>query len=260
MKPLWRHLVLVAAVCAAVNLTAQTGMRTTNAPASFSMINNAQNKGLAFESEDLSMEDMAKHKKKRKKRKGRDQAFAQGKSVITIGYGFPNLTKSLFKLYQSYADYQVSGFGPMHVKYEYGVTDKIGLGLSIRYLNYKVQWTDQESITTYDSIGDPNGTVTKNYTSGYKGSRLGIMAHMNIHFATGDKIDPYWGFGIGYGHSKFDYFTDDPLSENLSLTFPIPIAFESTVGCRFYFSDNFGAYLEAGWGASLLQGGIAIKF
>ncbi|HEU4719647.1 MAG TPA: hypothetical protein VFU15_17505, partial [Bacteroidia bacterium] len=202
MKPQWKIIMLITALCITRILSAQQADRSAFRPAS------ATNAGTtvkpdfrpAFLAYDYDDYDLAKHKRRKKHKgggRGRDQAFGQGKFVITAGYGFPNLTKAVFKAYESNLGFKVSGFGPMHVKFDYGVTDKLSLGLSIRYLSYKVQWTDEESITTYDSLGNPNGTVSKDYTSGYKGSALGIMAHMNLHFATGAKIDPYWGIGIG---------------------------------------------------------------
>src|ERR1043165_7056369 len=68
------------------------------------------------------------------------QAFQEGSKVITIGYGYPNLVKTIFKTYQEFEGYQTSGFGPIQAKFDYGVTDKFGLGVSIGYLNYKVKW------------------------------------------------------------------------------------------------------------------------
>lgn len=181
----------------------------------------------------------------------RAEAWGQGKSVITVGYGFPNLTKTVFKIYQSELDFKLSGFGPMHLKYEYGVSDKIGLGVSIGYVSTKVEW----KYDGYDSLGMP-----ATYTEGYKGSSLGILVRMNVHFATGDKIDPYWGVGMGYNNYSFKYYTDEPGAEDLTLKFPIPFGFETTFGCRFYFSDNIGAYAEVGYGKSLAQVGLSAKF
>ncbi len=253
MKFNLKALALAAAVMAACDVSAQQPEQNFSLPASFSMLQGTDANSFSPSSGEDFM-------KKRRKKRGRDQAFGQGKSVITVGYGFPSLIKSAFRAYESNLDYKVSGFGPAHLKYEYGVTDKIGLGLSIRYLTYKVQWSDEGTVTTYDTLGNPTGTTPVTYTSGYKGSSLGIMARMNFHFATGDKFDPYWGFGIGYGSYNFDYFTDDPDGGELSFKFPIPLAFESTVGCRYFFTDNIGAYAELGWGGSYLQAGLAAKF
>lgn len=191
-----------------------------------------------------------------KKKSGGD-AFEEGAMVVTVGYGFPNLTKMIFKLYQNEIGYKVSGFGPAHAKFEYGLSDKIGVGVSMGLVTSKVSWTYEE--TTYDPVtGYANGTAT--YEEGFKGSSFVVLARMNYHFGTTDKLDPYWGFGAGYNANGFKYYNTNPNSiEDIKLA-GLPIGFESTVGMRYYFTDNIGAYMELGWGKSLLQAGLAAKF
>lgn len=184
-------------------------------------------------------------------RKKKASAFGEGKSIVSIGYGFPNLGKSLFNTYNEYTDFKVAGFGPMHIKYEYGVSDKIGIGVSVNIVTFKVAWTE-------DAYG-PNDT--KRYEHRIKSSAYSILARLNTHFATQEKIDPYWGFGIGYSGRKYANSSDDP-NYTADITFKnlIPIGFESTLGCRFFFTDIIGAYIEVGFSKSIVQGGLSAKF
>lgn len=183
-------------------------------------------------------------------RKKKASAFGQGKSIISVGYGFPNIGKAIFNVYDIYTDFKVTGIGPMHLKYEYGVSDKIGMGLSVNLVTSKVSWMEP---------GYYNDSIS--YEHRIKSTAYSILARMNIHFATQAKIDPYWGFGLGYSGRKWTYSTDDPNDLNaVSLKNLIPLGFESTIGCRFYFTDNIGAYLEAGFSKSIVQGGLVAKF
>jgi opacity protein-like surface antigen len=231
MKPRIRIALLVTALVTSNFATGQVP-----GTAGFSMLDHQQGYTTAFSAKSM--------KQPLRKRSG---AWEEGAKVITLGYGFPNLTKTLFKIYEVYNDFEVSGIGPIHAKFDYGLNDNIGLGASIRFSNAKVQWTD-----TYSD------TVT--YTSGFKGSVFAVLFRFNYHFATGDKIDPYVGAGLGYVGRTFSYFSDDPNSIDLSISNPIPIGMESTIGIRFLFTDNFGAYAEVGWGGSVAQAGIALKF
>jgi opacity protein-like surface antigen len=184
-------------------------------------------------------------------RKKKASAFGQGKSIISIGYGFPNIGKAIFNVYDIYTDFKVTGFGPMHVKYEYGVSDKIGMGVSVNIVSSKVSWIES-GYGSNDSLS---------YEHRIKSNAYSILARMNIHFATQAKIDPYWGFGLGYSGRKYTYSSDDPNDlQVIALKNLIPIGFESTVGCRFYFTDNIGAYIEAGFSKSIVQGGLVAKF
>lgn len=83
-------------------------------------------------------------------------AFTKGENVVTIGYGLPNIYKRLLlqdmqntdaqmksfaKNYGSTFTYSSKGAGPFLLKYEHGLSDKLGLGLVIGYFNTRVTET-----------------------------------------------------------------------------------------------------------------------
>src|SRR3989344_8220441 len=80
-------------------------------------------------------------------------AFEQGTSVINLGWGFGNLGMALFKSFETEAGYKFKSMGPIHFRYEYGVSDKIGLVLSYNYVMFGAEWTH----TDFDLNGN---TVT----------------------------------------------------------------------------------------------------
>ena len=66
------------------------------------------------------------------------QSFNEGDNTISVGYGFPNLAKSYFSVWDDANLYDKSdfgGFGPMHVKFEHALTEKIGVGLSVNIVS-----------------------------------------------------------------------------------------------------------------------------
>ena len=86
--------------------------------------------------------------------KGGGDSFEEGKMIITVGYGFPNLGKSaLKKTFADYTDLKISGVGPASVKFEYALSDKIGLGLSVNYTSFKVEYisSDVTSSSTWSA-------------------------------------------------------------------------------------------------------------
>jgi len=60
--------------------------------------------------------------------KSRGGAFGEGAVVVSAGYGF-GLAGAVWKTYEANTGYKFSAFGPIHGKFEYGVSDKIGIGL-----------------------------------------------------------------------------------------------------------------------------------
>ncbi|MCB0395659.1 MAG: outer membrane beta-barrel protein [Flavobacteriales bacterium] len=180
------------------------------------------------------------------------QAFETGNSNIQIGYGFGNFVQAIFKTYETtYDEFKFKGTGPLFFKYEYAVNDKIGIGLNVAYIGAEVSYTDKDHITS-------NGEF---YKETIKWSNISALARMNLHFGDNDKFDPYWGFGLGYRTGNTTYDDNDPDYDNsASLKSYIPFGFETTLGARYFFSDNFGLYAETGLAKAVFQVGLDIKF
>lgn len=184
------------------------------------------------------------------------QAFDKGKTVISAGYGVPNLIILPFRVVYKIADYtdvSFSGFGPLLARAEYGLSEKIGIGLTGGYSTMSVGYTFRDLDITKTKEIDYHAKLT--WSSPSLGARL------NVHFATEEKLDPYFGVGGGWTGHKFTYSDDSPWSDK----YPSPgfggFYFTIGIGLRYYFSDYVGFYTELGWDkTSLLQGGIAVKF
>ena len=90
------------------------------------------------------------------------------------------------------------------------------------------------------------------------------MVRGNYHFATGDKLDPYVGLGLGFMAFNFDYFNTDPDYQDdgfYDLDYGLPLGYSGSIGARYYFTDMLGAYAEIGWdGVALMQIGLTAKF
>lgn len=177
------------------------------------------------------------------------QAFEQGKSYVSVGYGFGNLTRALVKAVadNSQGTLKMTAFGPAYVKYEYGVSDKIGLGVNVAYIGVK-------ATETYD---DGLGTM---YTDKVSFNSLSVLGRVNFHFATGDHVDPYFGIGAGYKTGGWAFSSTNPGYDIPTNLKGGGLGFETTLGIRFLFTDNIGAFAEIGIAKSVLQVGLVGKF
>jgi hypothetical protein len=185
------------------------------------------------------------------------QAFDEGKSVVTIGYGFPNLVTGTFRTAYNTADhtgYTFNAMGPLIFRYEYGLSEKIGMGVVFGYSMMKLSYTYEDWNSTY--------TAKTNYTASIKWNSPSAGLRMNIHFATKDKLDPYFGVSAGWSGNSLTYEDNNPnnTTNKTSINFG-PFYFGLGVGMRYYFTDNIGMYVEFGWDKwALMQGGLAAKF
>lgn len=175
------------------------------------------------------------------------QAFKTGNTIISVGYGVPNLNKSIFKVFNNEQNFKVTGYGPIHAKVEYGVSDRIGFGLSVNHVGAGISYTDVSN--------------NNNYNYNLKWSSTKINARMNIHFSKSEKLDAYWGFGLGYGFGQSKWTSTDPNADfgSQGLRNIFPFGFETTLGARYYLTPKLGLYAEVGPAKSLIQGGLCFK-
>ncbi len=179
------------------------------------------------------------------------QAVEQGNFIVDAYYGFPNLYTAAFKsIYNNSAgtlNYKVAGLGPLGFRAEYMLADQFGMGLDIGF---------NKTVISYD---EQSGTNTYNYE--FSTQKLGVMATFNYHFLDNDKVDLYGVLGVGYGNRSFDFSSTDPNYTNESIESLIPVASRLGIGMRYFFTDNIGINVAAGFGqGGLLNAGISAKF
>lgn len=180
------------------------------------------------------------------------QAFEEGNNNVSLGYGFVTFAGALFNSYEDQNDYKFTITGPLFLKYEHAVSDKIGIGLNVAYAKWKLSYL-------YDSYDVNSNPVSYEESDSY--STFSVLGRFNLHFGHMDKFDPFWGFGVGFRSGSWKYESTDPNgTKDLSISNPIPLGFETTVGARYYFTDNIGAYVETGLAKAVIQAGLNFKF
>ena len=179
------------------------------------------------------------------------EAYYQGQHLISGGYGFGTIIGSLFNDINNNSDFNTTFTGPLYLKFESGLTDKLGLGINLAYAKYQASYT-------YDSYyGTSYGTYTE--TDSY--TTYSILARLNWHFGQVEKFDPYWGFGVGYRDGRWKYTSTDPYGTNdIDYGGYFPFGFELTIGAHLWLSSNFGLYAETGIAKSVVQFGLAGGF
>ncbi len=169
---------------------------------------------------------------------GFSQTLHAGEQTIGLGLGIPSTSGKTSSSTPSF-----SGF------YEYGFTNKIGIGhigggaiLSMAGADYNYGYG-----------------VDGNYRQFLVGPRASY--HFDMTDITGDKawdvVDVYAGVmaGLRFEHYSWEIPYDDKYTKDE--TTPITDVF---VGIRYAFADHVGVYAEAGYGISYLTVGISFRF
>lgn len=164
----------------------------------------------------------------------RYKQFKEGQSDLNVGIGFV--------AFGLQGDVSVP---PVSVSYEYGVNDKIGVGI---YAGYTASTFD------YASFGFTGDAPTIDFTY------LMIAARGSYHFKLIDNFDTYVGLMVGYNAATIDFNADDFPAE-FEPAFDVGgVLYGFHAGARYHFTDNLGAFLEIGYGVSAVNLGLAVKF
>ena len=190
------------------------------------------------------------------------QTMSEGNVAIDLYYGFPNLyTSALRTAYAnsgSEENIKVGGIGPLGLRVEYMLADKVGLGADFGFNNSSVTYDYETTVlnpatSTYDPI---------TYTDEVKSTKIGFMVVFNYHFIDNDNLDFFGTVGAGYKNRTLSFNSTDPnfTEESVSLT-TIPVSARVGLGMRYFFTDNIGINLGVGFGqGGILNGGLSVKF
>ena len=176
------------------------------------------------------------------------QALEQGQSEIDVYYGGVSFGKALW-LELGGEDATAKFLGVMGLKYEYMVSDKMGVGAEFNYTDMQLDWSDTDSAS---------GTK---YEYNIQRTVIRFMPRFNIHFGSSESFDGYFGVAAGYRSAKSTYSDNNPNNTDESIASLNPMALRLALGGRYFFTDNIGLHMEFGIGGGmLLHGGLSIKF
>ena len=163
-----------------------------------------------------------------------ESMFNKGDKVINLAIGIGNT------LYTG--SYYTKGVPPVSFSYEQGIVDEvfdkgvIGILGYVGYTSYK-----------YDYLG-----------WGYKYSNILVGGGALFHYPLVKKMDTYAGILLGYNISSSKEF-GTPVGWDYNATSG-GIVFSGFVGARYYFTENFAAFAQVGYGIAYLTFGVSIKF
>jgi len=167
-----------------------------------------------------------------------EPTFVLGDKVISLGIGIGNT------LYSG-SSYYSMGVPPISLSYEQAVKEDvlekgvIGIIGSIGYTSYKYR-------TTWST-----GEYGWNYSNFYFG------AGGSFHYPLLDKLDTYAALMLGYNIATVKDYGTIPGSDISSSAGGF--RFAGFVGARYYFTEQFAAFAQVGYGIAYLTFGVSIK-
>ncbi|NPA43159.1 MAG: hypothetical protein GXO27_03915 [Chlorobi bacterium] len=173
----------------------------------------------------------------------------QGNSLINGGVGFAVLKANTeMKMPNIFASY------------EYMVRDNISVGLEVGY--YAIAYNYGISIDITDDGGGTGGTSSVSTSLDYSIFYGYLMG--NYYFLNDYKYNVYAGAKMGYGivNAESNMEISDGEGGGITLQYKAPIPstiFGVQIGGRYMFTEKLGAFLELGYGTTLIKGGLTLK-
>ncbi|MDZ4758162.1 MAG: hypothetical protein SGJ10_08490 [Bacteroidota bacterium] len=175
------------------------------------------------------------------------QIFKLDGLYIAGGYGFgaatieDNLNISIGSSvkYNSYQNYSI---GPIALQGEYGISSRLGIAFHVANMH------SFEKGSYSEQIWNPNTRTFENHFVTFNNAKhvTGMSVRINNHFSKSEKLDVYWGVGLGQNKTRYKITTTgahasvNPYSDS-------PIFAELYLGGRAYFNEHWGAYAEVGF-------------
>ena len=155
-----------------------------------------------------------------------DNSYAQGNVLVNLGVGIGNLYWG--------SGYKTSLPVNPSASVEYGISDRISVGVGAAYSSVKLD------VTGFDEI---------------KYNGIAIQGRGSYHFLTSEKLDPYFGISLGYVNVSVK---DD--GNAFGSAKASGFGWGGHLGVRYYFSpavDIYGKLVASIF--SIINAGVAIK-
>jgi len=163
------------------------------------------------------------------------QAFQEGNKNVDVGINFAaygtkitvtnTVSNAAGSSDSSYTDTDGAASTIVPISFEYGVTDKIGLGLDLTFSNYFIDEEDEEEISNVTSFD------------------IGIRS--NYHLLNSERNDLMLGLGIGF--SSLNWEAEPNPGQIIDSYSGSGLYLSVNVTDRIFFTENIGILFNVGY-------------
>ncbi|MBS1628395.1 MAG: outer membrane beta-barrel protein [Bacteroidetes bacterium] len=174
----------------------------------------------------------------------REQPKYEPSMNISLGYGFPNLDKSLLGDFYNYYKGTATQTGPVmgSIDYQYSKYNSIG-----------IIGTYGKASVSYNSYSSSSTAFTGNIES------WSIMLNLMNYMPGSEKVKPYLRTAIGINSGTVNYLYSNGTPAFTSNS-PSELAYQVGLGVKFGLSKQSSFFIEAGYGKYILAAGLSFKF
>ena len=186
----------------------------------------------------------------------------QGTHSFNLGVGFPNLAGQAVSIIENLSGEESGSVSPQFTfKYEYALTNEIGIGLHTGFYTATTPKLSAETLTDIIPIDivccfqDPGGdccfeqTTTETVDPGSTQiNAFSIGGRFAYHFMRFKKLDTYTNAVLGYSFIREKTVGAERSEFNDAIAKVPTFVYFVSAGVRYYFMPEFAVYGEFGYG------------
>jgi len=186
-----------------------------------------------------------------------DFAYHQkGSNTFNVGVGFPTPANIAATFLNNITNADAKSSPQFTFKHEYGLTDKIGIGIQAGYYTAEtesINFSIDQVSDLFDELccllnpGDACCDETTTTTSGsstYRINAFSVGARGTYHFIRLERLDTYSVISLAYSFIKTT--SEGDLNPNFLGSNAPKFEYFAGLGARYYFNQKFALYGEAG--------------
>ncbi len=177
---------------------------------------------------------------------------------FSLGAGFPNVAGATFEFLDLLGvDNEVKASPQITARYEYGITEELGIGMQLGYYTGSTGEIDISSGPT-GILCDQFPQLCEFKTANYKLNAFQVAARVSYHFKRFKKLDTYGSTIVGYSITKTKNL-GDPDAGFTNLNAPT-FVYYAAGGGRYFITPQLALYAEIGYGnITIVNAGLTYR-
>ncbi len=171
------------------------------------------------------------------KKQAMHNSYVRHSVIPSVSLGFVDEYRNNYSLPSGFSKGNTSGFVPVYVKLEYGLSNHVGLAATVAYDAFNYNFRQQ--------FEGNNGTFNRNKTNAFRMFSSGLTAFYHL----GDvihvkRLDPFVGLGFTINNIRYSAY---PQGDSTMVRTDHNAAIYLKAGTRYYISDKFSLYGDLGY-------------
>jgi hypothetical protein len=185
------------------------------------------------------------------KRLPSQEYYSKVSFIPTLSIGFVDAYRNNYSLPQGFVKNNTSGFAPLYLKVEYGLTRSVGIAATLCYDAFNYNFSQQY-------VGN-NGPFIRIKTDAFRSFSTGLAAFYHLgNVIRVNRLDPFVGVGLAVNNIRYNAY---PQGDSLSIRKDHTTGVYLKVGARYYISRKVSVYGDAGYDDhTILNLGVSCRF